>query len=92
MSGALKLLAFPELVQRLAGLALLRQDPGVGREGSKQIADIPRPERRDRALDQWLRPFPVAPLEVQRARNPYTRPTVFASWVASASSIDSAPY
>ena len=65
-----ELLAFPEPVQRLAGLAVLRQDPGGGREGTKQVDDVPRPEHRDRVLDQWVRPCPVAPLEVQRARGP----------------------
>jgi hypothetical protein len=83
-----ELLAFPEPVQRFAGLPLLRQDPGGGCEATKHVDDVRRPEHRDRALDQWARLSPVTLPEVA----PYAKPIEFACCVASASPIISDSY
>ena len=48
-----ELLALPEPVQRLTGLAELRQCPGRGDHGgAKQVDDVPRPQHRDPVFDQ----------------------------------------
>src|SRR5262249_57378828 len=63
-----KLLAFPQPAQAFARFAELRQDPSGGDDRSvKQDADVPRPARRCRMLEQQARLRPVTPQQVNRA-------------------------